>query len=509
MEQEINETLQKGIVKHNAGNLKEAERLYRIILKTYPNHPEANHNLGAIAFSIKKTEIALLLFEIALKANPNIEQFWISYINALIKEKQYKKAKQFLEKGKKQLLTKDKVKALSKQLDLAINNQSPSYTQLNNILNYYNNKQYQDAEQLAISITKKFPSHSFSYKMLGNLFKLSGKMTEALTACQMAVEIDQNDAPAHFNLANILVELDRLDEAEASLDIALILDPHFKPALLQRGQILFDKGNVESSLRDFDLCNTFDSRARSLISLYALGRIKDIYKRVEKLSKIDDGNIRMAAFTSFIAEKNKKETAHNFCKNPMECIHYSNICSHIEDTNLFIIELIAELKNIKTNWEPFEAATRKGFQSYINLFINPKEKMNDLKSLIMNELNTYYLKFKNENCSYIKKWPHDKNLYGWHVILKQQGYQNAHIHTGGWLSGVIYLKVVPSFGKNEGAIEFNLSGSHYSDINSTKITYQPQLGDIIFFPSSLHHRTIPFTTDTDRIIISFDLMPKN
>ena len=45
------------------------------------------------------------------------------------------------------------------------------------------------------------------------------------------------------------------------------------------------------------------------------------------------------------------------------------------------------------------------------------------------------------------------------------------------------------------------------DINSSKLTYQPELGDIVFFPSSLHHRTIPFLTDTDRVIVSFDLKP--
>ena len=30
-----------------------------------------------------------------------------------------------------------------------------------------------------------------------------------------------------------------------------------------------------------------------------------------------------------------------------------------------------------------------------------------------------------------------------------------------------------------------------------------------FFLSSLHYKTIPFTTDADRIIVSFDLMPKD
>jgi hypothetical protein len=35
------------------------------------------------------------------------------------------------------------------------------------------------------------------------------------------------------------------------------------------------------------------------------------------------------------------------------------------------------------------------------------------------------------------------------------------------------------------------------------------MGDIIFFPSSLHHKTIPFSSDGERIIISFDLKPES
>ena len=59
-------------------------------------------------------------------------------------------------------------------------------------------------------------------------------------------------------------------------------------------------------------------------------------------------------------------------------------------------------------------------------------------------------------------------LFGWHVILQQQGYQDLHIHPAGWLSGVIYLKVVPSLEKNEGAIEFSLNAQNYSDLKSPK-----------------------------------------
>ena len=91
--------------------------------------------------------------------------------------------------------------------------------------------------------------------------------------------------------------------------------------------------------------------------------------------------------------------------------------------------------------------------------------------------------------------------------FKEKGYQDAHIHPSGWLSGVIYLKVVPSLGKDEGAIEFSLNGPNYSNLNSPQLIHHPEVGDIVFFPSSLHHRTIPFSTDTDRIVIAFDLMP--
>ena len=121
---------------------------------------------------------------------------------------------------------------------------------------------------------------------------------------------------------------------------------------------------------------------------------------------------------------------------------------------------------------------------------------------------SYKLKFKNELCSYIEKWPSANYLSGWHVILKHQGYQRPHIHAGGWLSGVIYLKVVPSLDKHEGATKFSLNGPDYNMLSSPSFLFEPDEGDIVLFPSSLHHQTIPFTTHMDRIIISFDLLPK-
>ena len=241
-----------------------------------------------------------------------------------------------------------------------------------------------------------------------------------------------------------------------------------------------------------------------------MGRIDEIYKRIEIQSKVDGEDIRIAAFAAFISESEKKPTAYNFCPNPLDFIHVANLSSHVNNLAAYVAGLIGELNEIETIWEPSGKTTISGFQSLnaINLFKNPTGKIAQLKSIIINEIETYYLKFQNEKCSYIQKFPTTRNLNGWTVILKHQGHQKAHIHPSGWLSGVIYLKVVPSRGNDEGAIELSLNGDRYHDGNSPCLTFQPGVGDIVFFPSSLHHKTIPFTTNSDRIIVSFDLKPE-
>ena len=115
----IEQALQQGVAAHKEGKLEEAERLYRAILQSKPLHPDANHNLGVVAVSVNKADLALPLFKAALEANPKVEQFWLSYINALIKEKQFDNAKQVLEQGKKLGVVGEKVDALEEHLFIA------------------------------------------------------------------------------------------------------------------------------------------------------------------------------------------------------------------------------------------------------------------------------------------------------------------------------------------------------------------------------------------------------
>ena len=158
MELTIEQAMQQGVVAHQEGKLEEAERLYRAILQSQPTHPDANHNLGLIAVSVNKADAALPLFQTALEANPKIEQFWLSYIDALIKEKQFENATLVIEQAKNQDLAEEELNTLEAQLSPEtqiqnINSSNPSQQQLNSLLECYQKGRFDDAEKLAVSIT--------------------------------------------------------------------------------------------------------------------------------------------------------------------------------------------------------------------------------------------------------------------------------------------------------------------------------------------------------------------
>ena len=285
MELKIEQALQQGVAAHKEGRIQDAERLYRTILQSQPEHPDANHNLGVIAVSVKKVDAALPLFKTALQANPKVEQFWLSYINALIKEKQFENAKQVIEQAKTQGVAEEKLNILETQLTptaqvsepkLAVQNKSlslsqkrkklseqkkrkkkakkqnlkannPSQEKLNSLLGHYQNGRYGDAEKLAVSITQEFPKHQFGWKVLGAVLKQTGRVSESLFAKHKAVELEPLDAQAHYNLGNTLKELDRLGEAEASFTQTIALKPDYADAHRNLGNTLQELGRLDEA----------------------------------------------------------------------------------------------------------------------------------------------------------------------------------------------------------------------------------------------------------------------
>ena len=318
MELTIEQALQRGIAAHKEGKLEEAERLYRAILQSQPAHSDANHNLGVLAVSVNKAEAALPLFKTAVEANPKIEQFWLSYIDALIKEKQFENAKQVFEQAKTQGVAEEKLNFLEEHLALIVQEPkstlseqkksptssekrkklaeqkkrkkkarkqnvkgiSPSQEQLTSLLEHYQNGRFDDAEKLSVSITQEFPTHPFGWKVLAAVFKKTGRVSESLVANQKSVQLAPQDAEAHSNLGNTLQKLVKLDEAEASLRRAIALKPDYAEAHSNLGVTLNELGRLDEAKASYGQAIAFKpdyAEAHSNLgnTLKELGRLEE------------------------------------------------------------------------------------------------------------------------------------------------------------------------------------------------------------------------------------------
>ena len=128
-----------------------------------------------------------------------------------------------------------------------VNSLEPSQEQLNSLIKYYQAGRYEDTEKLSLSVTQKFPEHPFAWKVLGVALKQMGKINEALVATQKPVQLEPQDAEAHYNLGIMLKELGRLDEAEASYTQAITLKPDYAEAHNNLGNTLKELGRLDEA----------------------------------------------------------------------------------------------------------------------------------------------------------------------------------------------------------------------------------------------------------------------
>ena len=99
----IHKVLEEAVAAQQAGKYSDAVRLYGIVLGEQPGNAIANYNLGVLSVEIESLPTALTLFRNAIDSNRGEKQYWVSYIDALLKDGQLEKAdcaaKEALENG--------------------------------------------------------------------------------------------------------------------------------------------------------------------------------------------------------------------------------------------------------------------------------------------------------------------------------------------------------------------------------------------------------------------------
>ena len=113
----------------------------------------------------------------------------------------------------------------------------PSQQLLSSLLEHFQSGRMHEAEKLAVFITNEFPNHQYAWKVLGAVFGVTGRKSEAEDVNRKAVALSPEDAAAHNNLGITLQELGKLNEAETSYRQAIALNPDFAEAHYNLGSL--------------------------------------------------------------------------------------------------------------------------------------------------------------------------------------------------------------------------------------------------------------------------------
>ena len=255
MEIKLGEALALGVQSHRAGRLEEAERYYSAILKKTPKHPDANHNMGVIAVQVGKINQALPFFKRAVEEAPDIEQFWLSYIDGFIrldlKEQalhSFNQAKKHFSNSKKLLLLEKRILEMVSKVPSLEMEEEPSEEKLREIADLMALGKHRVALTKALQLSNEFQKSFILSNILGTLYKACGELKCSIDSFKKAIQLKPDFFEAHYNMGNALKEYGKIDDALVAYNEAISLNPNFVQAHYNSAIVLNELGRFEESI---------------------------------------------------------------------------------------------------------------------------------------------------------------------------------------------------------------------------------------------------------------------
>ena len=271
------------------GERKEAQRLYQIVLQTFPNNKRAQkgltalnkpkktnatqgppqdtinelvdlYNQGQLAAVVKQAQAltvqyseAFIIWNILGAANKGLgrvqaasEAFKkVTDLNPTYADGFNNFGVTLQEQGQ----LKEAIESYNKALSL-----KPDYAEA--LYNMGNALEDQGKLEEAIESYSKAlsmkPDYAEAYNNMGNALKDQGKLDEAIESCNKALSIKPDYAEAYNNMGNALKDQGKLDEAIASYNKALLLNPTYAEGFNNFGITLKDQGKLDEAIASYN-----------------------------------------------------------------------------------------------------------------------------------------------------------------------------------------------------------------------------------------------------------------
>ncbi len=239
-----NKAVRKGLAHLDAGRIENAERLFRSVLKSEPNNPDANHALGTLAVQQGNLTAALAFLTAALQANPQEGRHWLSFAEALLLAGSIGDARAVLEKAAARGFSNPAVTALRVRLDHAELYQ--------HALDHHRSGRLADAEKLYTAILLADPVHADSLHMIGVLASQTGRVGLGIELIGQAIRQKEDVASFYCSLGRALAAHGQIEDAIKSLERALEIEPHDAIALSDLGNIHRQNSDSKAALACYE-----------------------------------------------------------------------------------------------------------------------------------------------------------------------------------------------------------------------------------------------------------------
>ncbi len=468
---------------------KDAVSVFRKATEIDPNVPEIYFNMGILLTNLNRVDEAINSYKKVLRLKPELTDALYNLGYALQSQNRFEEAGSYYQKAIEQ---------------------QPNF--LEAIANLGVCLQEQGRLDEAVAIYQRALTISQDAKLyfnLGTVLKNQGKLADAIATYNQALELKPDYAEVHSNIGEVLREQGRYDESVNAYKQALELDPSLPLANYSLAVYLYDSCDLPQALSYFQRSQYADWQERTLYCLYKTGQFDEFKQGLDQLKKARHSSPFLATLAGHYAENFGTVNDYNFCKNPLDLVCHVPVPELKGDSEL-LKQLLADIEQADIE-EKSQGRLHNGVQSAGNLFKRSEASFQQVGKLVARAIDDYRDNLKGETGIFAKGFPKQTTIASsWYVKMKTGGHLTSHIHEEGWVSGALYLALPKQkTHPDEGSIELSTHGDDYpkQHDNFPSKTIAPEVGDIVMFPSSVFHRTIPFTSDEERICIAFDLKP--
>ena len=380
-------------------------------------------------------------------------------------------------------------------------------------LAYKRSGNYEKALEIYERILIQNPNNSLFLGNLGNIYVDLGFIDKAEQCFVRCLEIDNHNYNVRVGLANLLQSKSKSSEA---LDILkeLIENPLYKSKAdfsdlnYRIAEIYRSMGSeyANKAIKHYEASDNPLSDSHRLELIYTSKSQAEFIKAEKEIVYKRAASPLLAAVQSHAAIRYNKNDENLFCQNPFTFITHSKLTKD----DGFDSSLVRNLLNLKSKFDNIrQSLLDNGEQSAGNFFLSADPNVAVIKEIILKRIEQYRRLFSNKTDGFITKWPENYQLHGWIVDIRKGGSLGGHMHKLGWLSGSLYLKIPTTLASSEGNIVFSLHGADYP--TGSKMFPSKELdietGDIVLFPSSIFHKTLPFDSLENRVTLAFDIKP--